>query len=68
VRSQGFSRWRRALYVACGALIPLRRLSKVVGNNLRNTVYLRQFIAALPLVVLGVTCWCAGEVLGYVGL
>lgn len=67
VRSQGFSRWRRALYVAGGPLIPLRRLSKVIGNNLRNTVYLRQFLAALPLVVLGVATWCAGEVLGYAG-
>jgi GT2 family glycosyltransferase len=67
VRAQAFPAWRRALYVVCGPLIPLRRLARVVGNNLRGQAYLRQFIAAFPLVVLGVSAWCLGEVVAYAG-
>lgn len=67
IRGQGFSRPRRLAYVVFSALIPLRILLKVLMNNIRNRIYLPQFLRALPLLVVGVVSWSAGEVVGYTG-
>ena len=34
-------------------------------NNFRNQVYLPRFLAAFPLVVLGIICWSLGEIIAY---
>jgi glycosyltransferase involved in cell wall biosynthesis len=64
-RARGFSRSRRLAYVLLGPLIPFKVMLQVLINNLRNTVYLYQFLRALPLVALGILSWSAGEVVGY---
>jgi len=35
--------------------------------NLVNRIYLYHFIKTLPLVGLGIVCWCTGEFLSYLG-
>jgi glycosyltransferase involved in cell wall biosynthesis len=65
--AQDFSRRRKLAYSLLSPLIPFRILAKVARNNLRNRIYLSNFVRALPLVVLGVVAWSAGELVGYAG-
>jgi len=67
IKGQNFSRWKRALYVGSAPLIPLRIFGKVAFNNIRSRIYLPQFIAALPLLILGIIFWSMGEVVAYAG-
>ncbi len=67
MEAERFSRSRRLAYVVLSPLIPLWILAKVARNNLRNSIYLSNFVRALPLVVLGVVAWSAGELVGYAG-
>jgi glycosyltransferase involved in cell wall biosynthesis len=64
-QSQNFSRWKRAVYVTFLPLIPLKVFSKVAFNNIKNRIYLSQFLKASPLVVLGLIWWSMGEAAGY---
>jgi GT2 family glycosyltransferase len=65
LQAKGFSKWTRTAKVVGAPLCPLRMLSGIVGHNLRNRTYARQFVAALPLVVLGVLAWSLGQVMSY---
>ena len=67
IEAERFSRSRRLAYVVLSPLIPFWVLSKVARNNLRNSIYLSNFVRALPLVLLGVAAWSAGELVGYAG-
>src|SRR4030042_1375942 len=66
IQGQNFSRWKRTVYVICAPLIPIRVFLKIAYNNLKNRIYFPWFIAALPLLVLGLICWSIGEVVSYV--
>lgn len=65
IKGQGFSMWRRLVYVLLSPAIPLKILLKTVAHNAANRVYLTHFVKALPLVALGIASWSAGEVVGY---
>jgi GT2 family glycosyltransferase len=67
VRAHGqhFSRHKRLFYVTVAPLIPLRLFLKILLNNMRNGIYLSQFLKSSPLVALGLICWSLGEALGY---
>jgi len=67
IQGQGFSRWKRLLYVTCSPLIPLRLFAKIALNNMRNKIYFLQFLKSSPLVALGIICWSLGESVGYAG-
>jgi glycosyltransferase involved in cell wall biosynthesis len=66
IRGQGFSALRRWLYAACFWLIPIKLLLVIATRMLKNRTYLRPFVKALPLVALGLGCWCLGELVAYV--
>jgi hypothetical protein len=68
VRGQGLSAARRAAYALGAPLIPVKILSKIAVNNLKNRVYWREFVLSLPLLVPGVVSWSLGEVVSYLGL
>lgn len=65
VQGQGFSRWKRCLYVTFAPLIPLRLFLKITLNNMRNRIYASQFLKSSPIVALGLICWSLGEAVGY---
>ena len=65
IGSQNFSRLRRWFYAVCFALIPVKLLAFIAARNVRHRTYLRQFAAALPLVVLGLYAWSLGELVAY---
>jgi glycosyltransferase involved in cell wall biosynthesis len=67
IKAQKFSPWKRAFYVAGAPLLSLKIFGKVTFNNIKNRVYFPQFIAALPLLILGIICWSMGEVVAYAG-
>jgi len=67
IKAQKFFHWKRAFYVVGAPLLPFRIFGKVAFNNIRNRVYFPQFIAALPLLILGIICWSMGEVVAYAG-
>ena len=67
VRSQNFSLLKRLVYVILSPLIPIRLFGKVCKNNIRNRVYLPQFLMSFPLVMMGLICWSFGEFKGYYG-
>ncbi len=66
VRNRNFSFLRRTLYASLSPLIVARLLSKIAWRNVTNRVYLKDFLKALPLVVLGAASWSLGELVGYV--
>ncbi len=49
----------------------LRKFQTVGANNyspllnIRNRIYLKQFLKALPLTISGIICWTIGEAIGY---
>ena len=67
VRSQSkhLSVWKKFLYASLAPLISFRIMAKIAENNLRNRIYLNQFIKSLPLLKLGILCWSIGEAFGY---
>jgi GT2 family glycosyltransferase len=65
IQGQNFSRWKRLVYVTFSPLIPLKVFSKIAFNNIKNRIYLSQFLKASPLAVLGLICWSMGEAAGY---
>jgi glycosyltransferase involved in cell wall biosynthesis len=66
VKSKGFSKLMRLLYVFFFFLIPVKLFLKVVLHNLRNRVYLSKFIKSSPLLMLGILSWSFGECVGYI--
>jgi len=62
---KGFSFWTRAAKAAGVPLGILRKLATITTNIMRNRTYLPQFVAALPLLILGVVFWCVGQGAGY---
>jgi len=65
IKAEGFSRPRRIAYSFLIPLVAARIFLGRVVANLVNRCYLRHFLKSLPLVLLGVACWSAGEFLGY---
>lgn len=66
VRAKSFTRWKRFLYALFSPLIPFRLLVKVGSNNLKSKIYFNQFLKSLPLLTMGIVCWCMGEAIGYI--
>jgi GT2 family glycosyltransferase len=67
IKSRKFSWMRRLAYCLCMPLVAVKLLLEIGWLNLVNRIYLHHFIKALPLVVLGIICWCTGEFLSYLG-
>jgi glycosyltransferase involved in cell wall biosynthesis len=57
--------WKKALYVALAFVIPWKLLAQIAGRCVRNGAYLLQFLASLPLLILGLHAWVLGECSGY---
>jgi GT2 family glycosyltransferase len=66
VARQGFSRLRRWFYAACFFLIPAKLYAAIAARNFRYRTYLKYFLAATPLLVLGLYSWSLGEFAAYV--
>lgn len=58
--------WLAWIAAAMGPLIPLILLAKVTRNAVRRPALLFRFLFSLPILVLFVCSWAAGEVAGYV--
>lgn len=56
----------RSTYIIFFFLIPIWLLLKIAGINLRNRVYLLNFLKSLPLLILGLISWSLGEWMGYI--
>ena len=65
IQTSGFSRVKKALDLAFSFLIPFRLFAKAAMKNVINRVYIRYFLAAIPLVFLGHVAWSMGEYTGY---
>ncbi|MFH1965837.1 MAG: glycosyltransferase [Acidobacteriota bacterium] len=65
IRARRFSRRRRFVYALGIPLVAGKLLLEIGMANLINRHYLKYFIRTMPLVSLGVACWCAGEFIGY---
>jgi glycosyltransferase involved in cell wall biosynthesis len=68
LHSQNFSIWRRGLYTVLGGLIPVKIFVHTMRNTFQSRRYVKQFMAALPLTLLGVIAWSLGEFISYAGL
>lgn len=66
IASQKFSRLRRWLYAGCCALIPAKLFTVIAVRNFPYRTYLRHFVRAVPLLVLGLYSWALGELVAYV--
>jgi glycosyltransferase involved in cell wall biosynthesis len=66
IASQKFSGSRRWLYAVCFALIPAKLFTVIAVRNFRYRTYLRHFMKATPLLVLGLYSWALGELVAYV--
>lgn len=66
VASQQFSMLRRLLYAVSFFLIPVKLYAVIAARNVRCRSYLRDFLAATPLVALGLYSWSLGELVAYV--
>lgn len=64
-KAQRFSAIKRWLYALAFPLIAIKKLLEICWRVLGRRVYLKSFLASLPLVALGVAAWCAGEAIGY---
>jgi len=65
VRTMNFSRLRRLAYVVFSPLISVKLFLKVALNNIKNRIYLAQFLRASPLVMIGLIYWSLGEASEY---
>jgi glycosyltransferase involved in cell wall biosynthesis len=65
VASQKFSRLRRWFYAICFLLIPVKLYAVIAARNFRYRTYLKSFLAATPLLVLGLYSWSLGELVAY---
>jgi glycosyltransferase involved in cell wall biosynthesis len=63
--SRRFSPARRIAYAILSPLVPLILFARIAARNFTNRTYLRHFLAASPLLLLGLAAWAFGESLGY---
>ena len=56
---------RRAGYALAAWLLPFIFLARVIKAVAPKRRYLRQFLLSLPLAVLAIVAWSAGEFWGY---
>lgn len=66
VKAKEFSVLRRSVYATLFPVICAKLLISAARNNLKNRIYLPQFIKALPLLALGLLSWSLGECMGYI--
>ena len=64
-RAMSFSFARRALYALLSPLIFLKLLARNAIRSLLFGAYRVSYVKALPVTVLGILCWVAGEAAGY---
>ena len=65
VKTKGFSVFRRSVYAALFPAIFTKLLINTARNNLKNRIYLSQFIKVFPVFSLGILSWSFGEAAGY---
>jgi len=65
VQSLRWSCYRRALYLLLAPIIPLRILGKVALNCLVSGRGLVALTVTMPLLIAGIVCWSAGEIVSY---
>ena len=65
VKSEHFSGLRKFVYAASFMPILAKLFVVIVFRNLRNRIYLAQFIKSLHLFILGLVFWSLGECTGY---
>ena len=63
-RVSGAPLWRRLFYGAAAFALPPLLLARIVSNVRRAGRYRRELILSLPLLVVFVVAWAAGEVVG----
>ncbi len=66
VKAKEFSVLRRSIYAPLFPAIFTKLLINAAQKNLKNRIYLSQFIKALPLLSLGLLSWSLGECIGYI--
>ena len=65
VRLRNFSRRRRFAYVLLSPLLPVLLFTRTLARVANGGVYVREFVRAAPIVLVGYAIWSAGEVCGY---
>ena len=65
IRAHSFSTMKRVLYGIASPLIAIKLIIETVNNTRCRRTYFKQFLRNLGLTILGVSCWCAGEAMGY---
>jgi len=66
LRAATASAWKRLLLIAGSPVLPALLLARVIWGVLRKRRHVRACLAALPYLVLFVTAWSCGELMGYV--
>lgn len=64
-REQNWPQAKRWLHVITAPLLPLLLFARTARDVFRSGRYLRQFIASVPIVLLGQIAWAWGEMQGY---
>jgi len=64
-RASGLTGAKRALYIALSPAIPLVLLVRIGRQVLTKRRHQKEFMISLPLLVLFLFAWAAGELLGY---
>ena len=67
VREEAISGWRRAALLLAAPLLPFVLFGRIFARVMRTGKLVSRFLAASPLVLLGVAAWSWGEFLGYLG-
>jgi glycosyltransferase involved in cell wall biosynthesis len=67
VRSKAFrfSFLKRFSYVMLSPFLPVRLFWKICVLNRKNRIYWYSFLKSVPLLILGISSWSLGEVVGY---
>lgn len=65
LRGQGFSSFRRLVYVLLWPLVLCKLLARVTLRSIRTRAYLPQFLRSAPLTAVTLLSWTLGETVGY---
>jgi glycosyltransferase involved in cell wall biosynthesis len=65
-RGRGFSFTKRCAYVLLSPLITIKLFLKIAVRALAGGIYRAAFVKSIPMLVLGIISWTAGECRGYV--
>jgi len=65
MREQRLPRWKTAVLGLGSPLLPFLLFARILERVLRNRRYLRRFVTASPMVLLGLAAWSWGECAGY---